>query len=167
MYRETRYKKWIDIFWKGHKIRIYFIYFFNSQSLISSFLSFYVSNVFAYAPCRNPFRSWITFDIFPAKNELLSRNFLRFSHWIILESLLNHSNIFSGWRNKFQRKLGAYSPWIRRTHNAQTNSIASHCRLINSIQESLHGWAVRCPLTGCQVISTVSKRFSRLASVQL
>jgi hypothetical protein len=45
--------------------------------------------------------------------------------------------------------------WIRRSHNTQAQSMASHCRLTSPTGKrvTVHGWTVRSLLTGYQVTS--------------
>jgi hypothetical protein len=51
--------------------------------------------------------------------------------------------------------------WMRRSQSTQVQSTASHCRLTSPTIEWFHGCAVESPLTGCQVTSRPSDRFSR------
>ena len=49
----------------------------------------------------------------------------------------------------------------RRSHSTQAQSTASHCRLTSPKGVTVHGYAVRPPLTGCQTTSRPRDRFSR------
>jgi hypothetical protein len=58
--------------------------------------------------CCRPCRTWIAFNGFSAIFDLsVPHSYLGFTHWIIPESLLNHSNSFRWWMSRFETKLDA------------------------------------------------------------
>lgn len=74
------------------------------------------------------FPEWIAFRRFTAKSEVsVLKFYMGFVHWIIPESLCNHSNNFCDWTPKLEAKLAAYSLQMWQLHNIQVHSTASHC----------------------------------------